>query len=112
MPKFIAPDGTEYKTKTEYCMTIFPRKEGESTSTYLARYKYHFDTKHKEHYSEIIKKRNKERYHEDAEYRKKKIEEAKKRFRRTYVHKFGPHQRITCSCCCTCNSKPLESICV
>lgn len=110
MPKFIAPDGIEYKTKIEYYMTIFPRKEGESSSSYLSRYMYYNNAEYRARNNAKARQKNKERYYEDAEYRKKKIEEAKKRFKRTYVHKNGPHQKITCNCCCTCYLNPISSI--
>ena len=67
--KYICEDGTVYKSKKDYWMTLYPMKENEILTNYIRRVKRNLDSEYLEKINKNSREYMKNKYHNDEKYK-------------------------------------------
>ena len=70
--KYISEDGTVFKSKKDYWLTMYPMKEKETTQLYIQRIKRYLDADYLEKINKNSREYHKNRYHNDEQYKEYK----------------------------------------
>ena len=80
--KYTSEDGTVYKSKTDYWLTMYPMRENETTQIYIKRIKKKLDVEYLEKTNKTSREYMKNRYHTDEKHSEYQIVNALQRYHR------------------------------
>ena len=84
--KYISEDGTVYKSKKDYWMTLYPIRENETTPCYIRRIKKKLYPEYLETIIKHSREYHKNKYNNDEEYKEYKKNTSLKRY---YIKKIN-----------------------
>ena len=70
--KYISEDGTVFKSKKDYWLTMYPMKEKKITQLYIRRIKRYLDADYLEKINKNSREYHKNRYNTDEKYKEYK----------------------------------------
>ena len=80
--KYTSEDGTVYRSKKDYWLTMYPMRENETTQIYIKRIKKKLDVEYLEKTNKTSREYMKNRYHTDEKHREYQITNALQRYHR------------------------------